>query len=113
MLPCGPEDKVVAKSVRLGETAARDLGIIHEEAERRLGFRMSDTQAAAFGLAELCRLWDRATIPTGAAFDRSMSRRTAPDEPQPVNHEHPFGGLEARMSGRQMTTDDDTQRGAK
>ena len=89
---------VVAKLVRLGPTAARDLGIIHEEAERRLGFRMSDTQAAAFGLAELCRLWDQATIGTGAVFDRNMSRRAGSGEPGPdpgeSRAEHPFGSLE-------------------
>ena len=83
---------------RSGESSAtsRDLGIIHEEAERRLGFRMSDTQAAAFGFAELLRLWEGAALATSR--DRSASRAkgfgpastTDDTEAAANNNEHPF-----------------------
>ena len=85
---------MVAKSVRLGASAARDLGAIHEEAERRLGFRMSDTQAAAFGFVELCRLWANASMATFGTLHERMPNVVGvaddPDEEPPTNNEHPF-----------------------
>ena len=74
----------MAKSVRLGETAERNLETIRREAERRLGSSMSDTQAAAFGFAELCRLWAGATLATFGAEEQETG-------------EPPFAGIEAAM----------------
>ena len=60
---------------------------------------MSDTQAAAFGFAELCRIWSgsgpgRLGTPLAAfAAEEPTSNVPLPttsNVPQPTNSEHPF-----------------------
>ena len=86
--PKGKATPVVAKSVRLDETASRDLGIIHEEAERRLGFhrrrrRSASPSCVVSGIARWPRRPQRVPISTipGPA---TASTRSTPDEVLPA-----------------------------
>ncbi len=68
-----------------------ELGLVEQRRRR--------SQRCWYGVrGALCRLWDQATIGTGAVFDKSMSRRADPGQSSPVpgesRAEHPFGGLE-------------------